>query len=501
MVSLANQKFEPMAILLAVAPTIGIAALSIAFPEVMPWGFLALVAGAVLVYWVARWDVMVLTWLWVASYGLLDFDPWKIPIPGFFVLSPPRIIFLVAVLAYLLSFLVRGEPVRFDRKIFWLLLAVVVYFGINAHVAGWTSGVARYRTAPYFRYIGSVLMPFVMLWLVYNGTRAEHHAAWPFILASAYGWYALYLGYLQFAWINGAEWAPALIWPKYITDPMHGIHVARGRGAFRGAGAQATFLVMLFYMNLYSMRHVRGAHRMALIVQTVMIPPAIFFTGIRAGYVSFLVCGVVWCLWGARMRMGKLKLAAITLLLIGATMALWPYLSGTERKRGGVAQMGPVRARQILAAQAWQTLQSHPWFGVGFGHWVEYQVQMKRDPATLAGMPLFMVSQHNLFLTVVSETGVIGLVAMVAIFVAAFRHSLFLWGKLPPTASGWLSREFLVVYWVMMLNFLVQAQFRDLLWEIGSCGMLWCMSGLIIGFNRLLEPQPTGIPPAQGVWR
>jgi len=116
-------------------------------------------------------------------------------------------------------------------------------------------------------------------------------------------------------------------------------------------------------------------------------------------------------------------------------------------------------------------------------------------------MPLFMVSQHNLFLTVVSETGVIGLVAMVAVFVAAFGHSLLLRGKLPPTASGWLSREFLVVYWVIMLNFLVQAQFRDLLWEIGSCGMLWCMSGLIMGFNRLLEPQPTGIPPAQGVWR
>jgi len=121
---------------------------------------------------------------------------------------------------------------------------------------------------------------------------------------------------------------------------------------------------------------------------------------------------------------------------------------------------------------------------------------MARDPQNLSGMSPFMLSQHNVFLTLVCETGIPGLVGIVAIFVGVFWQSLCLRRKLPPTAVGWLSRDFVVLFWIIMLNFIVAGMFTDMLWEVPSCAMLWSMAGLVVGYNRLLDPHPIELPSA-----
>ena len=492
MAILARQKNDSLVLLAVLLLVGGAFGVSMASPEALPWALAAIPVVGIVAYWIARWDVMVLTWLWVFSYGFLDWDELKIEIPGFFTMNPPRLIFVGAVVAYMFYFLRRGA-VRFDRKLFWILLALVLYLGWNAHMSGWVSQVSEFSAAPYYRYLGAILLPFIMLWLVYNTVRNENQAAWPFVLVSIFGWYALYIGYLQFAYGGGMHWANSLIWPKYIIAANLPIDLERARGPFRGAGMQSTFLVALFYMNMFSIRRIRGLYRAAMGLQLVLIPPAIFFTGMRAGYVAFLLCGVVWFLWGQRRRAGRLKLAVAAIIVYVGVLVFWGNLAGIDRRSGGVAQQGPIRAREILAAQAWEIVQSHPWTGVGFGHFIDYQVQMPHDPQSLAGLRLVMVVQHNVFLTMVSEAGIIGLVGLLAVFIAVFMESVSLYRKIPPTATGWLSREFVVAFWIIMLNYIVCGMFRDMLWEIPSCVLLWSLAGLVVGYNRLLEPHPIDV--------
>lgn len=492
MAILAQQKNDPVMLLAALLLVGGAFGISIAAPDSIPWALAAIPVLGIMAYWIARWDVMIFTWLWVLSYGLVDSDALKFDIPGFFTMSPPRVIFIAAVLAYFIYFLGRGG-VRFDRKVFWILLAMVLYLGWNVHMSGWESAVKEFSAAPYYRYLGAILLPFIMLWLVYNTVRNEKQAAWPFMLVSVFGWYALYVGYLQFAYGEGMHWANSLIWPQYIVEANVPVDLLRTRGPFRGASVQSTFLVVLFYMNLFSMRRVRGAYRWAMLVQLVLIPPAIFFTGVRSAYLAFLLCGVVWFLWADRRRGGGLKLAVAALVVVIGTFVFWDNLTGTDRRRGGVAQEGPIRARKILAAQAWEIVQTHPITGVGFGHFIDHQVRMPHDPESLAGLRLVGVVQHNVFLTMVSEAGIIGLIGIVAVFVAVFRESLSLYRKIPASATGWMSREFVVAFWIIMLNYLVCGMFRDMLWEIPSCVLLWSMAGLVVGYNRLLEPHPIDI--------
>ncbi|MDP6634343.1 MAG: O-antigen ligase family protein [Phycisphaerae bacterium] len=492
MTILAQQKNDPAiltAALLLVGGAFGVAMVE---PNTIPWALAAIPVLGLLAYWIARWDVMVLTWLWVFSYGCLDLDALKIEIPGFPTMSPPRLIFIGAAMAYLLYFLRRGMW-RFDRKALWIFLALVLYLGWNANNFGWYAQVSAFRNAPYYRYFEAFLLPFIMLCLVYNVVSKENQAIWPFVLVSVFGWYALYIGYLQFAYGAGMHWANSLIWPDYIVAANQAIDLERARGPFRGAGAQSTFLVAMFYMNMFSIRRIRGLYRIAIGVQLLLIPPAIFFTGVRAGYVAFLLCGIVWFLWAERRRAGRLKLAVAAMVISIGAIVFWGNLSGTDRRSGGVAQEGPIRARRILAAQAWELLQTHPLTGVGFGHFIDHQIQMPRDPESLSGLRLVMVAQHNVFLTMVSEAGLIGLVGLLAVFIAVFRESVSLYRKIPPNASGWVSREFVVAFWIIMLNYIVCGMFRDIFWEIPSCVLLWSMAGLIVGYNRLLEPHPIDV--------
>ncbi|MBT3202360.1 MAG: hypothetical protein HN350_20865 [Phycisphaerales bacterium] len=493
MAILEHQKTDPLMLLAMLLLIGGAFGVSILAPAAMPWAFAAIPLIALLAYWIARWDLMALSWMWVCSFIFLDWDAWKVEIPGFFTMNPPRLIFIGLVIAYLLYFLRRGS-MRVDRKVFAVILTLLLYLAWNVTDSGWVSEVSAFRAAPYYRYLGAIMIPLIALWLVYNMVRDEKQVMWPFILLSIAGWYALYIGYLQFAYGGGVHWANSLIWPDYILEANKAIDMERARGPFRGAGMQSTFLVALFYMNLFSARRVRGVFRVLIWVQLLLIPPAIFFTGMRAGYVAFLTCGVVWFLCADRHRAGALKLAIWTTLIVSlATIVFWTNLTSTDRRTGGVAQEGPIRARKILAAQAWKIVQKKPLTGVGFGHFIDEQVKMPHDPQSIAGLRLVMVTQHNVFLTMVSEAGIIGLLLLVGLFLAVFRESLSLYHKIPIDAKGWISREFVVVFWIIMLNFLVCGMFRDMLWEVPSCVLLWSMAGMIIGYNRLLEPYPINL--------
>ncbi len=499
MLTLGQQKIDLVTLLMVGVLTVAAVGLSVAVPSLMPWSFLVLAGLGVFILWAARWEVTVWTWMWVLSYGLLDWPQWKIEITGFFNLTVPRMIFVAGVLAFSLHFMLRRARIRFDRALLWAMLALVVYVAVSASATGWKSSVSGFESAPYYRFIGSLLLPFFMFFLVYNSTRREQQIRWALLLISLYGWYALYVGYLQYAAIHGVGGARALIWPAYINDPNYGHHFDRARGAFFSAGPQAVFLVMLFYINMFLIRRLRGLAKAALILQAVLIPPAIFFAGMRSSYLAFLLCGLVWLIAGSqsgRWRFGASKLGVVLIVIAASVFALWSNLTSTDRARGGVAQVEPIAARKLLLYQTWQVVQDRPLFGVGFGHWADAQEEFQKDPGSLAALTTSALGEHNLFLNMVAETGLLGLAGTILLFVLLFRQSLQLYRKLPETAAGMLSRSFVVLFWVIMVNFLTDAMFRDTLWDVFANAIFWSIAALIVAYNRLLEPCPLDLPLA-----
>jgi len=497
MLALKNQKLDTLTLALVAALAAGLAALSVAVPQLMPWSFVALGAGALLLYWSIKWEVTAWTWVWVLSYGLLNWPSWRVELTGFFNLTVPRMLFGAALAAFLLHYVVRRPPLGLNRALIWVMLGLLVCCGASATATGWRARTAEVASAPYFRFIGSLVLPFAMFFMVYVATSSQKQIRWALIALTAYGWYALYIGYLQYAAIMGAESFRSLIWPGYINDPSYGIHFDRARGAFAGAPTQAVFLVLLFYVNLFLLRHARGGFRALCLVQAILIPPAIFFTGVRSAYVAFLLCGVVWCLVAGKGRFGGFKLTGAAVVLLAGVLVFWPKLARTQRRLGGVAQRGPVVARLILLEQTWQIVRRHPFTGVGFGHFVDAQVQLRRDPGSLAGMSYGVLVEHNLFLNMAAETGLIGLSLTVAVFVLLFGQSRRLYRRLPPPAPAgraepMLSRAFVALFWVALVNYITDAMFRDPLWDVFTNGLFWSLAALVVGYNRLLDSRAAG---------
>jgi len=500
MLTLGQQKIDAFALGVLGAAVVGVTVVSLVVPDLMPWSFLAPAAIALVFCWALRWEITAWAWLWVFSHGLLDWPSWRIEMTGFFNMTVPRVIFLAAALVFLLHFLIRRWRLRFDRKVLWVMLVMLVYCAISAALSGWRARTYDVATAPYYRFIGSLLFPFVMFFLVYNATYREKQINWALAAICAYGWYALYISYLQYAANMGLSGARRWIWPAYINDPNFGIHFDRARGAFAGAPPQAFLLVLLFYADLFLIRKTQGhaVLRALSVVQAVLTPPAIFFTGLRSGYLAFGVCGVVWCLVAVRKRLGAAKLTFAALAAFVAAAVFWNNITQTDRLTGGMAQRSPIVSRMILLEQSWEIIAQHPLTGVGFGHFVDAQQQLQRDPGSLSGMSYGALVEHNLFLNMLAETGVVGLVGTIAIFILLFLESVQLYRRLPPSTSGMLSRLFVVLFWTALANYLTDATFRDPLWDVFSNGLFWSLAGLVVGYNRLLEPHsldlPRGVP-------
>jgi hypothetical protein len=64
---------------------------------------------------------------------------------------------------------------------------------------------------------------------------------------------------------------------------------------------------------------------------------------------------------------------------------------------------------------------------------------------------------------------------------------------------GYLSRPFVAVFYVSLANYLVNAMFRDPLWDVFTNALFWALAGLVVGLNRLLEPHPLDLPTAPTV--
>ncbi|MCK5114063.1 MAG: O-antigen ligase family protein [Phycisphaerae bacterium] len=491
---LGQQKIELLPLLAVLVLGVLAIGVGIIYPPSLPVAIGGVAVFMLMFAWALKWDVTIWAWLWVLSYGFLNAPEWNLKLAGFFNMTPPRFIFIFAAIVFVMYFFLHHKKVKFDRGIMWAMAALLVYLAINIQMHGWVGETQTYRSAPYYRFIGSILLPFSMFFLFYNAGSKETMIRRGLILITIYGWYALYIGYLQYAGNMGIGAAWKMIWPAYIKNPEYGYHIDRARGAFFGPSPQAVFLVTLFFVDLYLIRKLKGNYKYFVIGQAILTPPAVFFTGMRSAYIAILACGLIWVIWGGRRRFALMKIGIVVVLLCVVGVTQWERLTTAKRLEGGVSARGPVVARLTLLKSTWKMYCEKPLMGVGFGHFVSKQLTMEREADSYIGLEPSVLVQHNLFLNMAAETGTIGLGLTILVFILLFRESRKLYSRIPAQAAGDVSREFVVLFWVIFANYLIDAMFRDPLWDPFSNGLLWCFAAIVVCLNRLLDPAPLELP-------
>ena len=488
MLTFGQQKVEPIS-LIAQLILAAIALVSCALaPEYAPFILAGSAGLVILMYWGIKWDATVWAWLWVLSYGLLDWPDWQIRSTGFFTITVPRLIFASTLLVFLFRWLAHRQRFRFDRLLLYAMLCLLLYVGASAQISGWRSSIIEYASAPYYRYLGSLLFPFLIFYLIYNTNISESEIKKGLILVTIYGWFALYIGYLQYIANHGFGGARAFIWPSYINDPEYGIHFDRARGAFRGASPQAVFMVLLFFVDLYLIRKLKGLYKALLCFQVILVPAGLLFTGVRSAIVGFVCCLLTWIFFANK---GVKKWLILGVVFVVGSVGI--YLTWDALLKNKRFTQDTISGRIDLYYQTMDIAKKHPLTGVGFGHFLDAQAQLEKDTSYGHHISGLLV-EHNLWLGQLAETGIIGLFLTMLVYALLVHQSISLYKKLPKKSPGLISRELVVLFWVLLVNYFVDSMFRDPLWDVFTNGLLWSIAGLIVCCNRMLEPTPLELP-------
>ena len=461
------------------------------------WLVLAVVLG--LLVWTFRGNFADGVLVWLILTALFPTSFWRLDLPGFFNVDIGRIGIVVLGLLFLLRSFVRGLP-RFPLTIIALMALLTAYFAFSAWLTGWTLTVPG--APPYYRLFVGYIFPFAAFVFTLagfsNGSVRDPHSSvqrrerfiarmlWIFFI---FGMYLTFTAFCE----HYKLWS--FVWPRFISNPNVGLNFGRARGPFAEAFAMALTLTFLFFVNLFLARRCQRPTRILLWALNLPVLAAIYFTYTRTAYVCLIISGAIW-LWlvAGRLR----RTAAVTIItatLLVAVAVNWATVSSQERTAGGLAELRPIRGRIAVSKLALELTAEHPLFGVGFGHYRQAVWLRQMDVASATTIYARGLSQSVAVLSVLCETGLIGLILYLAVFFALLVPSLQLYRRCLAGSNGFVSRDFVVLFWILYLQTALMSVTADPSYYPYTAGLLMFFAGLIAGLEFSVSGKPTGLEP------
>ena len=244
----------------------------------------------------------------------------------------------------------------------------------------------------------------------------------------------------------------ALVWPQYILDPKVGIQFERTRGSFASSEMLGAALVVTFLFYLLYSTRAEGATRYWAYMMTPVTMVIIYATNQRAAWVGLALCSGLLALVKTHMRRVARGLVTVGLLVflsgLASHLSIWEGTLFSKRQQ-------TVRERLVNNLTTLDMGMANPIFGVGYGNfkteWPKYfHHGVYEDVIDLTD------GNHNTFLGLFAEAGLVGLIPYVLILYQMFRVGLRVYRQ----GEGF-EREFALVFLLAALSYVIGANFSD----------------------------------------
>ncbi|WP_164101767.1 O-antigen ligase family protein [Candidatus Laterigemmans baculatus] len=405
----------------------------------------------------AVWLVHLLRHGTVPLFGLVVLVAGTVFGPSFFAIDGPFQISLDRVLwVCLIAFFIvqrrlgETDPKRFSRAD-WLLLALVAVTAVSSQ----RSGTVPDGSSPLARWIFYIFLPAGMYAIARSATLRSSDLR---LVSSGLIGLGVYLGIVAVLETSGAH---ALVFPRYIVDPEIWEFLGRARGPLLNPTGNGIVLTVAL-----------GAA-----VMRWLEPGRIGKLGYGAAVLVILAgCGATLtrCVWlGAILLLGLIalhyaprwlrvwSLAATVLVAGGMGMLYKDQLLRIKRDEhlSASAAEESIQLRPLLAVIAWEMFQDRPLLGHGYGHYFAHnqaytQIRDWELPLQTAGPYM----QHNIFLSLLVDCGLIGLALLVGLLAwwTACGWSLYRNTTIDPEA-----RRLGMVMVAMTVGYLASGMFQD----------------------------------------
>jgi O-antigen ligase len=278
-------------------------------------------------------------------------------------------------------------------------------------------------------------------------------------------WISILLGglgvYLAFTAICETCELTSLVFPGYIMTAEQTEFLGRGRGPFLNPVSNGFYMIACL-CSIWMWWPSSGLRiRSILLALTAVIVVGIFCTLTRSVWLGFLMSAGVFVWYPAsRQLKGLMIILASIAVLISIPFVGEKIFSFKRDKEVSRAEMEQsAQLRPLFAIIAMNMFQDRPLFGCGFGQYAREKYPYLQDPYSgrpLASTKYFM--QHNVFLAYLTETGLVGLLVLMAVLMQMTLVSLAVWRN--QELDLW-ARLFGLLMIVVLLNFVISGMFHD----------------------------------------
>jgi O-antigen ligase len=236
------------------------------------------------------------------------------------------------------------------------------------------------------------------------------------------------------------------------------------------------FLVLHFGLNSSSKRI-----RLASTITFLLCAYGIFISFSRAGWLAGILAALGLVAIHPRYMM-RLGLAILPLFILAAGLFMQDQLNWANQR---LDSADSAVSRVPVYAAGFRMFAAKPVTGWGYGNFDLYDFHFQMPPIfNMIGDDKDHAS-HNVFITILAEQGVIGLIFFLAPVIYWLGVAVKRFSKLPK--RGFWSRGLVVIFWMTILSHIVVYNFANMR-IVFTLGMWWLSLGLIARFMDAHQP-------------
>lgn len=335
------------------------------------------------------------------------------------------------------------------------------------------------------------LLPATLYWVGRQAKLTEHS------VLMLLGGLAVFAVYLALTAVAETRQAWSFVFPRYIVSSLHEEFFGRGRGPFLNPVGCGMFMCVGLFGAATWWPRLSRPHRAALLLMGAIILGGVYCTLTRSVWLGAAL-GMLLIVWLAGAKRWRLPMLVAALLVGTALIALkGDALNAFKRdKHVSLHDMSQsAKLRPILAAVAWKMFLDRPLLGCGFGQYKQVDIDYLRE--SVGDLPLEMARpyvQHNTFLALLTQTGLIGAGLWVVVLGLWTRSALLLCNS--QAAPRW-ARQHALVFLAVLVAYVCNAMFHD----VGLITMFNALLFLLAGVAQGLTPHIAPVRRATGANR
>jgi O-antigen ligase len=368
----------------------------------------------------------------------------------------------------------------------WFLIALLGVLGVSAIFSGqpeFTDGV----TSKWGRLLASFILPAVLYALIRQ--LPIGHRDWSRMLVAL-----VVLGvYLACTAVFEVCHCWSLVLPRYISDPSLGIHFGRARGPELNAVSLGIYLTACCLSTWILLPEARQRwQQLAILLIVPLTVVGVFLTYTRSTWIGLALSSLVVAAFQIprRWRVPAFGGGAVVVLLLFASS--WGNLIDIKREGSAGDAEHSVDQRESFAYVSWQMFCDHPILGVGFGRFYDQKLPYLSDRRqTVELESIRKLHHHNTLLSVLTETGMVGLAAFVALLVAFVRSGWLL--ATNPSVPSWVRAQGVLTL-ALIANYLSSAIFHDLTLLPSQELLLFVFAAVTVNLRQVSKSYGITIP-------